>query len=185
MLKLLVSTLLLMSMIHAKDIKPVATLKVSGLVSDFVVEGNLLYVGTDAGVVDVIDLFTQKTVSQIHLPSITSLQGEVPSRIHAIDRYQGKTLLVSSASNSYRNIWIHNGTKLTKIIDEKKHLMPKKAFFTADGKIVLGTFGSDITLYDSSEKFQLYKTHVSESTMGGMALSSDKKRWSFPMKVVQ
>ena len=181
MLKLLITTLLLTSFMHASDIKPVATLKVSGLVSDFVIDGNLLYVATDTGTVDIIDLYTQKITSEIKLPTITTLQGEIPSRIHAIDRHEGKTLLVSSASNAYRNVWIHNAKlpldkKLTKIINKNKHLMPKKAFFTADGKVIFGTFGSDITLYDSSENYQLYQTHVSESTMGGMALSSNKKK---------
>lgn len=54
--------------------------------------------------------------------------------------------------------------------------MPKRAFFTHDGKIVLGTFGSDVVLYDNNENFKLYDTPVSESTMGGMVLSADKKK---------
>jgi len=168
---------LLFTMGHSKDIKPIATLPVSGLVGDFVEDDGLLYVGTDAGVVDIIDLFTQKVVSQIHFKPIKTMMGEsVPVRVHSIDRHQGKTLLVTSTRSGYRNVWVHDGSKLTQIIDEKRKLMPKRAFFSSDGKVVLGTIGSDIVLYDTNEAYSVYNTHISESTMGGMALSVDKKK---------
>jgi len=162
---------------HNKDIKPIATLPVSGLVGDFVEDDGLLYVGTDAGVVDIIDLFTQKTVSQIHFKPMKTMMGnEVPVRVHSIDRHQGKTLLVTSGVSGYRNVWVHDGSKLTQIIDEKRKLMPKRAFFSFNGKVVLGTISSDIVLYDTNEAYSVYNTHISESTMGGMVLSSDKKK---------
>jgi len=167
---------------HAKDIKPIATLTVSGLVSDFVEDNGILYVATDAGVLDVIDLYTQKTVSQIHFEPLTTVRGDkVPARVHSVDRYQGKTLLVTSNISGYRNVWIHDSKKpikkrLSKIIGEKKKLMPKRAYFTADGKIVLGTMDSDIVLYDNNEAYSVYNSHISESAMGGMALSVDKKK---------
>lgn len=145
--------------------------------SDFVKDGDYLYVATDEGVVDIIDLFTQKVVNQIRLEPLKTTMGNlVPARIHSIDRYQGKTLLVSSGPTAYRNVWIHDGDNLHKIIDEEKHLMPKRAFFTAEGRVILGTFGSDVTLYDTEENYKLYNTHISESTMGGMVLSQDKQK---------
>jgi len=54
--------------------------------------------------------------------------------------------------------------------------MPKRAFFSFNGKVVLGTISSDIVLYDTNEAYSVYNTHISESTMGGMVLSSDKKK---------
>jgi len=168
---------LLITVNYAKDIKPVATLQTSGLVSDFVEDDGLLYVATDAGVVDIIDLFSQQIVSQITFEPLQTLMGDtVPVRINSIDRYKGKTLLVTSGISAYRNVWIHDGNTLNKIIDEKKHLMTKHAFFTDKGKIILGTFGSEVVLYDNNENYKVYSSQVSESTMGGMALSSDKKK---------
>ncbi len=52
-----ITLLLLITINYAKDIQPIATLETSGLVSDFVEDSGFLYVATDAGVVDVIDLF--------------------------------------------------------------------------------------------------------------------------------
>jgi WD40 repeat protein len=100
----------------------------------------------------------------------------VPTRVHSVDRFQGRTLFVTSGISAYRNVWIDDGKVLKKIIDEKKHMMPKRAYFTSDGKIVFGTFGSDVSLYDDKENYQLYHIHISESTMGGMVLSQDKKK---------
>jgi WD40 repeat protein len=163
--------------IYAKTIHPITTIEVSGLVSDFVEDAGYLYVATDAGVVDIIDLSSQKIIKQIKLAPLQISTGEyVALRIHSIDRFQGRTLLVTSGISAYRNVWIDDGKELKKIIDEKKHMMPKSALFTSEGKIVFGTFGSDISLYDTEENFKLYDRHISESTMGGMVLSQDKKK---------
>jgi len=182
MYKITLIFLLLFATSQTKDIKPIATLPVSGLVSDFVEDAGLLYVATDAGVVEIIDLFTQKRVSQIRFEPMKTMMGDkVPVRVHSVDRHRGKTLLVTSGSSAYRNVWVHDNTKpshkkLRKIIDEKRKLMPKHAFFSSDSKVVLGTIGSDIVLYDTNEAYRVYDTHISESTMGGMVLSSDKKK---------
>ncbi len=175
--KTLMALLVLFSTLHAKDITPIASIKVSGLVSDFVKDGDYLYVATDAGSVDIIDLYTREMVKQIHLEPLKNVMGDlVPARIHSVDRFQNKTLLVSSGISAYRNVWIDDGSVLKKIIDEEKHLMPKRAFFTDKGDIVLGTFGSDVILYNHEENYKLYDSHISESTMGGMVLSQDKKK---------
>jgi len=175
--KIIITLFVLFLTTDAKDITPITTIKVSGLVSDFIEDNGYLYVATDAGSVDIIDLSTQEIIDQIMIAPIQTGRGDIVSaRVHSIDRFQGKTLLVTSAQNAYRNVWIHDGEKLKKIIDGKQHMLPKRAFFTSEDKIVFGTFGSDIILYDNKEGYKLYDTHISESTMGGMVLSHDKKK---------
>jgi len=175
--KILTIVFLLFFASYAKEITPIAIIETSGLVSDFVEDNGYLYIATDAGVVDIIDLSQQKIIDQIHFEPLKTAMGDlVPTRIHSIDRDKGKTLLVTSGISAYRNVWIHDGEKLQKIIDEKKHLMPKCAYFTREGKIVFGSFGSDVVLYDDKESYKLYENHISESTMGGMVLSQDKRK---------
>ena len=152
MYKIILTFTLLFSTIHAKDLFPIAKIEASGLVSDFVEDNGLLYVATDAGSVDIIDLSTQKIVDKIMIePLITGRGDLVPARIHSVDRFKGKTLFVSSGKNAYRNVWIHDGIRLQKIVEEKQQILPKRAFFTNDGQIVFGTFGSDVILYDNKE----------------------------------
>jgi hypothetical protein len=175
MQKILITFLFFHTFVFAKTIYPVATLQASGLVADMVVDAGVLYVATDAGVVDVIDLRTQRKVSQIAFePMVTARGLVVPRRVHSVDRYKGKTLLVTSSISMYREVWIDDGRHLKKIIDASQHLMPKDAYFCATGKVVLGSFGSDITLYETQEGYKRYERHISESTMGGMTLSHDK-----------
>ena len=174
---IIIFLILFTSTVYTKEIHPITTIEASGLVSDFVEDAGYLYVATDAGVVDIIDLSTQKIVKQIHFEPMQISTGEyIPTRIHSVDRFKGETLLVTSGISAYRNVWIDDGKDLKKIIDEKKHMMPKRAYFTSEGKILFGSFGSDISLYDDKENYKLYHTHISESTMGGMILSHDKKK---------
>ncbi len=167
---------LLPLLLFAVEIKPIATIEVSGLVSDMAEENGYLYVATDNGSVDIVDLATQKIVRQIHFaPILRSDGGYTPARIHAIDRYKGKTLMVTSAPNAYRNVWVERNGTLSKVIDASRNLMPKHAFFDKAGKILLGGFGSEVTRYDTSDSFVHYSRQVSESTLGGMALDAKRE----------
>ena len=168
--------LLLLPALYAKDIIPIITIQTSGLVSDFVEDQGYLYVATDAGIVDIIDLSRRKIIKQIKFAPLQTAQGDtVPARVDCIDRFNGKTLMVTSDINAYRNVWIDDGKNLKKIIDSKQHMMPKSAYFSSSNKIVFGSFGSDVILYDTNEHAKRYERHISESTMGGMILSADKK----------
>jgi hypothetical protein len=57
MYKIISIFFLLYSLLEAKEIKPIATFKVSGIVSDFVKDGDFLYVATDAGIVDIMVVY--------------------------------------------------------------------------------------------------------------------------------
>jgi len=164
-----------LTLLGARELAPIATINASGLVSDIVEERGFLYVATDNGVIDIIDLASQKIVRQIMVPPLVKMDEHIPARIHSIDRFENRTLFVTSASNAYRNVWVEENGIITKIIDAQKHKMPKSAFFDSEGKIVLGSFGSDILRYDESDSGMLYERHISESTMGGMVLDSERK----------
>ncbi len=177
MFKNIFISIFFIAILSAKDIHPIATIETSGLVSDFIEDNGYLYIATDAGCVDIVDLSTQQIVRKIKLPTLKTIMGKtIDARVHSVDRDKGKTLLVSSGMSGYRNIWIDDGYKLRKIIDQKREMMPKRAFFLDNDKILFGSFGSDITLYDNEENSKLYKTHLSDSTLGGMILSPDKKK---------
>jgi WD40 repeat protein len=147
------------------------------MVSDIAEEDGYLYVATDNGIVDIVDLTTQKIVRQIRFDPIGRSGGVLtPARIHAIDRFRGKTLMVTSAADAYRHVWVESNGTLAKVIDASRHKMPKSAFFDHEGRIVLGSFGSDILRYDESDSTLLYERHISESTMGGMVLDTRREK---------
>jgi len=165
-----------LSSLSAKDIAPALRLEASGFVSDFVVDGNRLYAATDEGSVDIFDLGSGRVVERIILEPVQLSSGDsVPARIYSVDRKEGKTLMVSRGKNGYRNVWIHQQYSLRKLFDEKDKLFPKEARFIDGTHILMGTFGSDIVLYDVEEKYHSYKHHISDSTMGDIDIAEEGK----------
>lgn len=168
--------LLLLNLIFAKDLKPIFTLDTRALVYDFVLDGRQLFVANDMGTIEVFDLFEQKKVDEIVLPPVFTLQGErTTPKIISVDRLNGKTLFVSTTLKGFREVWLHDGFKLEKVIKKEDELTIRKAKFVDDGKFVLGTIGYEMILYDTSDSFKLYRKHIEESAFSDVMLSEDKK----------
>ena len=148
-----------------------------GLVNDFVVNKNIIYIANDTGTVDVFDLTTGKLINQIIIDLITTRMNVLVSpNIISIDYINGKLLIVSMGVDSYRNIWTYENYELKKIIGEDKKLTVKEARFIDDEKIMLGNFSSEVILHDMGESYDLYKRHVTQSTLGDIVLSEDKSK---------
>jgi len=175
LLKLLLLITLVSQLLLAKDISPTFKLRSMGIVSDFVVVNDSIYISNDKGSIDIFDLKTQKLKEQIFLNLVESDMDELlPAKILSIDYLNGKLLIVSIGKKAYRNVWIYENHQLHQIIDESKKLPIKKAKFANDEKIIIGTFASEIILHDFSESYTLYNRHVSQSTLGDIVLSEDK-----------
>jgi WD40 repeat protein len=168
---------LLFCSLLAKEIHPAFRFYSSGFVNSFVVNEGLLYVGNDAGMVDVFDIKTQKMIHNISLPLIESGTNKlIPQNILSVDYLNGKVLIVSIGENAYRNVWIYENFELKQIVDESKKLTIKKALFVSNERILFGTFSAEIILHDMKENYNLYTSHVTQSTMGDIVLSNDKSK---------
>ena len=175
--RLYILIFLLFSVIYAKDIPHTSRFISVGFVNDFVVNGNTLYVGNDVGTVDIFNIKTTKIIDQISLPPLTSSMNKiVPADILSVDYLNGKLLILSVGKDSYRNVWIYEKHILKQIINEEKKLIIKEARFINDEQILFATLGADIMLYDTSEKYNIYNTHISYSAMSDLTLSADKKK---------
>ena len=167
---------LMMVVVCAREIAPFFQLTASGLVNDFVVDEGILYAATDQGSIDIFDLRSRKIIDRIVLkPTLTAKGESVPTAILSVDRMRGKTLFVSSGTGNYRDIWIYEGFELKRVKGAEEKIFAKKARFAHDGRILLGTMGSDAILYDPDESHRLYKEHISESALGGMVLSEGRQ----------
>ncbi len=174
---LLIIFLLLLPLLNAKEIHPTFKLKSMGLVNDFTVVKDKIYIANSAGTVDIFDLNSGKLVEQIIIDLVTTRMNKLVSpNVLSVDYKNGKVLIVSMGVDSYRNVWIYENHKLTKTIDEDKKLTIKEARFVNDEKIILSTFASQIVLHDIGEHYNLYNQHISQSTLGDITLSEDKKR---------
>ena len=168
--------LLISNIIFASDIKPFSSFKSSGFISDFVINENILYISNDMGIVDVFNIKTKKIINQIILPPLISGKEQIiTADILSVDYLNGKLLILSVGKDSYRNVWIYQNNELKQIINEEKKLTIKEARFVNDEQLIFGTLASNIMLHDMSENYNLYNTHISDSAMGDMSLSEDKK----------
>jgi hypothetical protein len=175
MFKLFMTILLLSVHIHARDIKPSFILKSSGFVNDFVIDGSKLYVANDEGSVEIFDLNRQKLIKEIFIkPTVDNLDNQITSKILSVDRLNGKTLIVSSATNGYRDVWLHDEKKLKHIIKSKNKMIVKEARFIDDKNFIFGTLGYDLVRYSINDSYKSYTTHVEESAFSDMELSEDK-----------
>ncbi len=164
--------------LYAEEIRPTFQLHTTSVVTDFVIDGTRLYAATDAGVVDIFDLNSKQIIEQILLEPIRTSRGEMaPARIHSVDRHNGKTLIVSDSNGSvFRSVWIYEAGSLRHVIGSEQQLLIKKARFINDEQLLLGTFASEIVLYDYAERSTRYKRHLSHSTLGDMMLDKEHRK---------
>lgn len=175
-MKVFVSFCLLVSTLFAKDIYPTFILTSKGFVNDFVYDDGKLYVATDIGTVEIYDLYGQKQIDEIVLPKLfTTKLEEVPPKVLSIDRLNNQLLLVSTTLKGFRNVWLHDGQTLKKIISKEKKLTIKEARFLDNKRFMLGTLGHEIIQYNTTDNYKAYSTHVEQSTFSDMLLTPDKK----------
>ncbi len=171
----IISLLLLITSIYADTIYPTYSLKSSGSVTDFVIDNGKLYASNDVGRVDIFDLKTHKLSDQILLEPILDFMGdEIMPKVFSVDRLHGKTLIVSTGKQGFSNVYIHNGKHLKNIINPKMKIMIKEARFADDEKILLGTLGDQLILYDIGESYRVYTKTIAHGAFSDMALSEDR-----------
>lgn len=176
-IKTLLIIILLTSSAYTKDIYPTFILKSKGHVLDFVYEDAKLYVANDKGSIEIFDLRTQQLIDEIIVPTLQTTKGEViEAKVISIDRYKGKTLFVTNSTKAYRNVWLHDGIKLKRIITPKNKMSIKKAKFIDENNYLFGTLGHEIIVYNNQDNYKAYTKHLENSAFTDMTLSSDKKR---------
>ena len=147
-----------------------------GLVSDFVLDGTKLYVANDEGSVEIFDIAQRKKVGEIFIMANQTATGEwVNAKILSVDRFKGRTLIVSSGKNGYRNVWLHDGKKLKQLISTKKKLAIKEARFLDEENFVFGTLGYDMISYTLNDNYSTSHQHIEESAFSDLVMSEDKK----------
>ena len=161
---------------EAREIKPAFVMQTSGMVRDFVIDADKLYVATEEGSVDIFSLRKRKMIDQIHIPLEMVEGGEAfISKAISVDRYAQKTLIVSTSVGGYSYVWVHDGEKLRAVITPQKKQVIRKARFIDGRHFIFGSAGYEISHYTLDDHYTIYKNHIEESAFSDMELSKDKK----------
>jgi hypothetical protein len=152
----------------------------SGSVTCLLIEKDLLYAANDAGHIEVFNWKTKKRLETIELQKISDFTGtKVAAKIICIDKLpeMAKILLVSQASNGFRNVSISNGGKIETIVSaEVEKLMVKKAIFISNTEILMATLANELILYNMDSRKMVYKKQLSSSVFSDFDLNDDKTR---------
>ena len=166
-----------LSPLSAKDIAPAHRLATSGMVYDMLIDEGKLYAATDAGIVDIFDVATKEHLSKIELPQVKDFMGDlIAPKIYSVDVSKGTILMVSAGQAGYRNVYLHDGKALKKIIDSDMKLSIKEARFIEEDTLLLGLMGNELILYSISSGKFLYKVQMSQSHFNDLALNEDKSK---------
>jgi len=164
------------SSLISKELTPAFTMKSRGLVSDFVLDDFKLYVANDEGSVEIFDIQQRKKVGEIFIMANQTVTGKwVNAKILSVDRFNNKTLIVSSGKNGYRNVWLHDGITLKQLISTQKKLAIKEARFVDAKNFVFGTLGYDMISYTLNDNYATSHQHIEESAFSDLVMSEDKK----------
>ncbi len=153
-----------------------ATANVTGMVS----KGDIIYAGTDVGVIDVINWKDKKRIDKVELPKIHDFMGDLMGpKIISIDISDDgkKILFLAQAEGGSNHLYIYENKKINKVIDKKDvSILMSKASFVSDDKVVIVSLSSEIVLYDLKNKKELYHKQLSESSFGDFTFNEDKSK---------
>lgn len=78
-----------------------------------------MIIGTEEGTIDIYDLKSDKLIDQIILPTVKDLWGDdIRPLIFSVDYFEGKLLFVARMSSGWRELFLYEDKKLTKLLQE-------------------------------------------------------------------
>jgi len=159
----------------AREIEPAFVMYAKGNVTDFVVDGLRLFVANDEGSVEIFDLRKRRKSGEIFIPPQKTAFGDLVNvKILSVDRHHGKTLIVSTTTGGYRNVWLHDGKDLIPIIKASQKLAVKEARFLDEKNFLFATLGYDMIRYTLDDNHKVYRHHIEESAFSDMALDRNR-----------
>ncbi len=175
MKKLLIILLLLLSVALAKEIAPYRYIQASGAVSDFVKVGDTLIIGTEEGIIDIYDIKSDTLVDQIVLPIIKDIWGDdMRSLIFSVDYFKGKLLFVARVFSGWRELYLYEDKKLTKLLEKSQKLTLQEVKFVDEETAVIGMMSNRLMLYDLKAKKVIYSKQLNQASLSDIVL--DKQR---------
>ncbi len=178
MKKLLSSFLLFVVIaVNAFSLSAEKILQVKSAVSEIRYFGGKIFVATERGRVEILDLKTGETIQTINYPPFEDFTGELQlPKIFSVDiSPDGKKIIaVVQASRGGRDIYIYEKKQLKKIISRKKHLPIAKVRFITSNRVLFGLSGDELVLYNLSEGKIIYRNPVGMSFFSDMEVNNDK-----------
>lgn len=175
-MKTLLLCCLICGMVYGSTIEPTAVIKTSAMVTDIVADNGKIVAATDGGGIDIFDINTRKKIANISPDLLQNKKGDrVIPKIYSVDQLGTQIVFISESGKSFRNVYLHNGKKLTKIVDASRKLLIKKVRFVDPTHILFGLSGDTLVLMDISTMTLVYQVQIGQGVFSDMALSNTKR----------
>lgn len=178
MKKTFILLLIIIASLNTFAISPIYSIKASGAVYDFVIEGDILYVATDVGIVDIFNYKIKKKISNIKIPKIKGFAGDlITPKIFSIDKLKNidGIILTVQGDKGFRDIYYYKDKKLTKILSQDDKLMAKKTSFITKDLILIGLLSNELILYNINQHKQIYREQLSTSVFSDFTTDFTRK----------
>ncbi len=155
------------------------TLKISGASSDATIHNGKVYIATEMGKIDIIDIKTKKKIKSIEFPKFEDFMGDLqPPKIFSVDiSPDGKTLVaVAQGNRGGRELYIYKNNKLTKIIDWTKNIQAYRVRFVDNDKIIMGLSSDEIILYSLKKRKIIYRKYIGMSFFSDMEINEKRDK---------
>ena len=152
---------ILCTSLFAINLQPSHIYKADGSVTDIAKVEDTIIVSTNVGAINIFNIKTKKHINKISIPKIKDFMGDlVDSKIYNLDIYKNKLLFTAQASKGFREIFLYENKKLSKIISKDKMLLISKSKFINESQIIFSTLGNEMYLYDIREKKVIWKRNI-------------------------
>ena len=165
----------------AVTLSPVDQIVVDGSAKDIVLDGSMLYIGTDTGKMQSYNMQTRQFGAEVQFPDIKDFMGDtIHTRVSSLDTMDGRfVMLTDSGIGGYANIWMRENNITTKLIShEDKRTIVKIRFIDKD-HILFGYLSNEASLFDIKAKKEIYRVQLTESKFSDLALNNDRSMAAF------
>jgi len=155
------------------------TIKISGAPTDARVFGNKIYIATEMGKIDIVDIKTKKKIRSIVFPKFQDFMGEYqPPKVFSVDvSPDGKTIVAAVQGNrGGRELYIYKNGKLKKLIDWSKNIPVYRVRFVTNNRVILGLSGDEVILYDIRKNKPIYRKYIGMSFFSDMEINEKRDK---------
>ncbi|MDR1554527.1 MAG: hypothetical protein LBS39_00685 [Campylobacteraceae bacterium] len=174
-MKILTIVFILIVSLNADNLLPNAVFSTKNNVISTTVSKNLLFVSTDGGSIEIFDIKTAHLLNTITLPKIKNgFSDELENpRIISTNSLDGKKILIlSEDTKAGKAVHIYENGKLEQIFSHEDKLNISKIYFLDNDRVILGTLGNEIMLYELNKKTFLYSVQSYWSMLTDFTLDS-------------
>ncbi len=146
------------------SLQPSHIFQADGPVTDIISKNDTIMVSTSVGSINIFDIKTKKRTKKITIAKIKDFMGDlIDPKIYSLDLYKNKLLFTAQGQKGYREVFLYENNKLTKLISSDKMLLIGKSAFVNTNQIIFSTLGNEMYLYDLIQKKIIWKLNIKKA----------------------